>query len=116
MARRGGDDGRIALRAVVALGVAGRDSPLKQNTGRQARVVRVVREARAWYDGRLGRMQRSDDWDPLLSDVDATVRKMPAVRRPAGALQGRTPEREGLPALPPPSYVAPGSPGRLAPG
>ena len=68
---------RLYWRQAVPFPGTGVDGPLKQNTGRQARVVRVVREARASYDGRLGRMQGSDDWDPLLSDVDATVRKMP---------------------------------------
>jgi 5-methylcytosine-specific restriction endonuclease McrA len=51
--------------------------PLKQSTGRQAAVVRVVKEARARYDARLGRVERSDGWPRLVRTVEDTVRKMP---------------------------------------
>ncbi len=53
------------------------DRPLKQNTGRQAAVVNVVREARAEYDARLGRLESSDEWGGVLGRVERTVRKMP---------------------------------------
>jgi hypothetical protein len=51
--------------------------PLKQNTGRQAAVVRAVKEARTRYDARLGRVERSDGWPRLVRTVEDTVRKMP---------------------------------------
>lgn len=53
------------------------DAPLKQNTGRQAAVVNVVREARADYDSRLGQLESSDAWRGVLGRVERTVRKMP---------------------------------------
>ncbi|MFO7893045.1 MAG: HNH endonuclease domain-containing protein [Longimicrobiales bacterium] len=53
------------------------DAPLRQNTGRQAAVVNVVREARAEYDARLGRLESSDAWRGVLGRVERTVRRMP---------------------------------------
>ena len=53
------------------------DAPLKQNTGRQAAVVNVVREARADYDARLGRLESSAAWRGVLGRVERTVREMP---------------------------------------
>jgi hypothetical protein len=54
---------------------------LKQNTGRQAAVVRHVRETRARYGGRLTELKRTPaEWNPLVRDVDAVVRKMPLWR------------------------------------
>jgi diadenosine tetraphosphate (Ap4A) HIT family hydrolase len=52
-------------------------APLRQNTGRQAAVVRVVREAHAEYDTHLGKAERGRDWNGLLSRVEQTVRIMP---------------------------------------
>jgi hypothetical protein len=54
---------------------------LKQNTGRQAAVVRHLRETRARYGGQLTELKRMpDEWDPLVRDVDAVVRTMPLWR------------------------------------
>ena len=53
------------------------NAPLKQNAGRQAAVVNVVREARADYEARLGRLESSDAWRGVLGRVERTVRKMP---------------------------------------
>jgi 5-methylcytosine-specific restriction endonuclease McrA len=53
------------------------EAPLRQNTGRQAAVVNVVREARAEYAARLGRLESSDDWRGVLGRVERTVRTMP---------------------------------------
>ena len=53
------------------------DEPLKQNTGRQAAVVNAVGEARAEYDGHLGKVAAGSDWRGLLGRVERTIRVMP---------------------------------------
>jgi 5-methylcytosine-specific restriction endonuclease McrA len=58
-----------------------RSGVLKQNTGRQAAVVRHLRETRARYGGKLIELKRMpEEWDPLVRDVDSVVRKMPLWR------------------------------------
>ena len=68
---------RLYWRQVAPFPGAVASDPLKQNTGRQAAVVRVIEEARARYDARFGRLETSDDWPLLLRTVEDTVRKMP---------------------------------------
>jgi hypothetical protein len=68
---------RLYWRQVAPFPGAAAPEPLKQNTGRQATVVRVVKETRAKYDARLGRVERSEDWPRLVRTVEETVRKMP---------------------------------------
>jgi 5-methylcytosine-specific restriction endonuclease McrA len=68
---------RLYWRQAAPFPTAGTDRPLKQNTGRQAAVVNAVREARAEYDPRLGRVEGSDAWRGLLRSVESTVRRMP---------------------------------------
>jgi hypothetical protein len=51
---------------------------LAQNTGRQAAVVRLVREARSEFGDRLDRLRARDgEWEALAASVDQTIRKMP---------------------------------------
>ncbi len=51
---------------------------LAQNTGRQAAIVRLVREARAEFGDRLDRLRfREAEWEDLASSVDRTIRTMP---------------------------------------
>lgn len=51
---------------------------LSQNTGRQAAIVRRVREARASYPGSLDRYKdMSDEWPTLLRVVERNVCEMP---------------------------------------
>ena len=68
---------RLYWRQVAPFPGAAGTEPLKQNTGRQAAVVREVREARARYDARLGRVEASEAWPRLLRTVEDTVRRMP---------------------------------------
>jgi 5-methylcytosine-specific restriction endonuclease McrA len=68
---------RLYWRQAAPFPAAGTNRPLKQNTGRQAAVVNAVREARAEYDPRLGRVEGSDAWPGLLRNVESTVRRMP---------------------------------------
>jgi len=61
----------------------GRDraSVLAQNRGRQAKVVRVVKEARAKYGDRIDRLRADGDaWDDLTTRVRNTVRNMPLLK------------------------------------
>lgn len=60
---------------VVKVGDA--EEPLRQNTGGQAAVVNVVREARTRYDGRLGGAASSREWTGLVGRVERTIRVMP---------------------------------------
>jgi hypothetical protein len=54
---------------------------LRQNTGRQAAVVRQLRETRERYAGNLTDLRRMpEQWNPLVREVDAVVRKMPLWR------------------------------------
>jgi hypothetical protein len=53
------------------------EGPLRQNTGRQAAMFTVVREAHAEYDAHLGKAEQGRDWKGLLSRVEQTVRIMP---------------------------------------
>lgn len=56
----------------------GRPPVLAQNTGRQAAVVRQVREARSEFGDRLDRLRAKDGgWEALATSVDQTIRKMP---------------------------------------
>ncbi len=71
---------RLYWRQVAPFPGAEATEPLKQNTGRQAAVLRMVREARARYDTRLGRVEGSPEWPRLLRDVEDVVRKMPLWR------------------------------------
>jgi len=51
---------------------------LAQNTGRQAEIVRRVREARTGYDGRVDGLRRAGAvWQGLTAEVQRIVRKMP---------------------------------------
>jgi len=68
---------RLYWRQAAPFPVGETERPLRQNTGRQAAVITVVREARAEYDDHLGRVERGDGWGGLLSRVEQTVRKMP---------------------------------------
>ena len=54
---------------------------LKQNTGRQAAVVRELHETRSQYGERLARLKdESDEWSRILRSVDRRVRDMPLWR------------------------------------
>ena len=53
------------------------DRPLKQNTGKQAAVVRVLREARAEYGGRPPRVEAGEEWRSVVAQLERTVRVMP---------------------------------------
>ncbi len=68
---------RLYWRQAVPFPAGDADGPLRQNTGRQAAVVNVVREARAEYDGHIARVAGGDGWGGLLSHVERTVREMP---------------------------------------
>ena len=68
---------RLYWRQVAPFPGAAVTDPLKQNRGRQAKVVRVVRETHARYDARLGRVERNYEWSRLLRSVEDTVRRMP---------------------------------------
>jgi hypothetical protein len=60
---------------------ADRVAVLTQNTGRQAAVVRMVREARAGFGDRIDRFRaREAPWKSLTASVDETIRKMPLWR------------------------------------
>ena len=68
---------RLYWRQVAPFPVGDVEEPLRQNTGRQAAVVNVVREARVRYDGRLGKAELGEDWSGLVGRVEQTVRIMP---------------------------------------
>jgi hypothetical protein len=54
---------------------------LAQNRGRQATVVRVVKEARVTYGDRIDRLRaEADAWDDLTNRVRNTVREMPLLK------------------------------------
>lgn len=60
---------------------SGESGVLAQNTGRQAAIVNLVREARARYGGRVDRLRADPrEWEQLAADVDGVVRKMPLLR------------------------------------
>ena len=63
----------------VAPFVAGADSEiLRQNTGRQAAIVRELAERHNRYQGSLAELERSAaDWGQVRRKVEHTVRKMP---------------------------------------
>jgi hypothetical protein len=50
---------------------------LRQNTGRQAAIVTVLRQAQLQHGSSLARVRRSDAWPGLVSEVDRVVRTMP---------------------------------------
>ena len=68
---------RLYWRQAAPFPVGDAERPLRQNTGRQAAVIKAVREARAEYDDHLGRVEKGDGWGGLLSRVEQTVRTMP---------------------------------------
>jgi hypothetical protein len=60
---------------------AGEALVLAQNTGRQAEIVRRVREARASYGERVDELRHAaDNWKELTAEVDRVVRVMPLWR------------------------------------
>ncbi len=68
---------RLYWRQAAPFPAADADRPLRQNTGRQAAVVNVVREARAEYDDRLGSVEGSQAWGGIVGRVERVVRTMP---------------------------------------
>lgn len=68
---------QVAPWPAIEMGTA-RPPVLAQNTGRQAAVVRMVREARSDFGDRLDRLRARDgEWEALATSVDQTIRKMP---------------------------------------
>ena len=64
-----------------AAGSAGRASVLKQNTGRQARIVQRIESRRAAYGGSLYALRTdANAWRALVAEVAATVTTMPLWR------------------------------------
>lgn len=54
---------------------------LRQNTGRQAAIVREVREAHEQYQGSLAALERDrETWEALIASARRTVEKMPLWR------------------------------------
>ena len=54
------------------------DQVLRQNTGRQAGIIKLIVEARGRYNGSITEACRDErNWKALVSEVDAVVRVMP---------------------------------------
>jgi len=68
---------RLYWRQVAPFPVGDVDDPLRQNTGRQAAVVNVVREARESHDSHLGKAAAGEGWGGILGRVERTIRVMP---------------------------------------
>ncbi|MFC1575531.1 HNH endonuclease [Gemmatimonadota bacterium] len=68
---------RLYWRQAAPFPLGDRDEPLRQNTGRQAAIVNAVLEARARYDGVLGRFASSGAWRGCVGSVEQTIRIMP---------------------------------------
>lgn len=69
---------QLYWRQVVPFEAAGDQDVLKQNTGRQAAVVRELAERHEEYEGSLARLERDrDEWSRLRRTVERTVKVMP---------------------------------------
>ena len=69
---------RLYWPQVIPFVTAAEEDILRQNTGRQAKVVREVREAHERYDGRLALLQHDGGaWRRLVRSVQRTIEVMP---------------------------------------